>query len=272
MTAITAITAQNTVAVTSGASRPGEDDRGSDEGRGRDIGVDAVKSGMLGTEETIEAVGHGPKSSSIPGYRWLIDPVMVARVRCPSCLEPGERVGRSLERLFRAPPWSLRTSRSERTIHHRRPAPTTPTISPASSTRSARRIVVLTGGHRTEAVDLFYDGTTVVEIPGERHPLTGPRMAPAAHTPASWLPAWPGEDDPLDRGQWPRRLMASGRSPRDWREIGRGAGPGRPCSPRDRNRPESPRQPSLARTGPRTESLGTGEHGFGKSAGALSEG
>ncbi len=35
------------------------------------------------------------------------------------------------------------------------------------------RIVVLTGGHRAQAVDLFLDSETpeqIVEIPGERHP------------------------------------------------------------------------------------------------------
>jgi hydroxymethylpyrimidine/phosphomethylpyrimidine kinase len=30
------------------------------------------------------------------------------------------------------------------------------------------RAVVLTGGHREEAVDLFFDGDRLVEIPGER--------------------------------------------------------------------------------------------------------
>jgi hydroxymethylpyrimidine/phosphomethylpyrimidine kinase len=32
------------------------------------------------------------------------------------------------------------------------------------------RIVVVTGGHREQAIDIFYDGSEVVEIPGERYP------------------------------------------------------------------------------------------------------
>ena len=31
-------------------------------------------------------------------------------------------------------------------------------------------IVVVTGGHREEAADLFFDGTTFTAIPGPRHP------------------------------------------------------------------------------------------------------
>ena len=32
------------------------------------------------------------------------------------------------------------------------------------------RCVVVTGGHREQAVDVFFDGETLVEIPGERYP------------------------------------------------------------------------------------------------------
>src|ERR1700750_574412 len=56
MTAITAITAQNTVAVTGVWPLPGEAIRAQVEAIAEDIGVDAVKIGMLGTAATIEAV------------------------------------------------------------------------------------------------------------------------------------------------------------------------------------------------------------------------
>src|SRR4029079_15719093 len=32
------------------------------------------------------------------------------------------------------------------------------------------KVVVVTGGHRDDVVDTFYDGEQLVEIPGERHP------------------------------------------------------------------------------------------------------
>src|SRR5438105_7002135 len=58
MTAITAITSQNTVAVTGVLAVPPETIVGQVRAVVEDIGVDAVKIGMLGTVETIEAVGH----------------------------------------------------------------------------------------------------------------------------------------------------------------------------------------------------------------------
>src|SRR5215212_1476602 len=58
MTAITAITAQNTVAVTGVWPLPPDAIRAQVEAVADDIGVDAVKIGMLGTTETIEAVTH----------------------------------------------------------------------------------------------------------------------------------------------------------------------------------------------------------------------
>ena len=58
MTAITAITAQNTTAVTGVWPLPGEAIIAQVRAVVEDIGVDAVKIGMLGTEETIDAVGR----------------------------------------------------------------------------------------------------------------------------------------------------------------------------------------------------------------------
>src|SRR3954454_20792641 len=57
MTAITAITAQNTVGVTAVHAIPPDIIIAQVRTVASDIGVDAVKIGMLGTVETIEAVG-----------------------------------------------------------------------------------------------------------------------------------------------------------------------------------------------------------------------
>jgi hydroxymethylpyrimidine/phosphomethylpyrimidine kinase len=95
-------------------------------------------------------------------------------------------------------------------------------------------IVVLTGGHRTEAVDLFYDGTTVVEIPGERHPDGAAHGSGCTHSSilAARL-AW--GDDPLTAAR-AAKLMASRAIAEGLREIGRGAGPVDVLAA-DRNRP-----------------------------------
>src|SRR5918997_2467491 len=58
MTAITAITAQNTLAVTAVHPVPGDVIVEQVSAVAEDIGVDAVKIGMLGTTETIEAVNR----------------------------------------------------------------------------------------------------------------------------------------------------------------------------------------------------------------------
>src|SRR3954451_9826728 len=77
MTAITALTAQNTVGVTAIHAVPGEFIVEQVRAVAADIGVDAVKIGMLGTADTVravrEALGHIEDGVPI-----VIDPVMVA--------------------------------------------------------------------------------------------------------------------------------------------------------------------------------------------------
>src|SRR5437763_7927491 len=76
MTAITAITAQNTVAVTGIYPLPPEAIVAQVRAVADDIGVDAVKIGMLGTVETIEAVAAA--LDLVPDAPVVLDPVMVA--------------------------------------------------------------------------------------------------------------------------------------------------------------------------------------------------
>src|SRR3954447_1708880 len=163
MTAITAITAQNTVAVTGVWPIPPEAIVEQVRAVADDIGVDAVKIGMLGTVETIEAVGRA--LDLIPDAPVVLDPVMVA--------ESGARL------LDEDAQEALRTRLVPRA------AVVTPNVPEARALAGAEEAaggeelaralkalgpgaVVLTGGHREEAVDLFFDGDRLVEIPGER--------------------------------------------------------------------------------------------------------
>src|SRR6185437_372425 len=77
MTAITAITAQNTVGVTAVHPIPPEIIIAQVRAVAEDIGVDAVKIGMLGDRATIEAVARAiqelPDATPV-----VLDPVMVA--------------------------------------------------------------------------------------------------------------------------------------------------------------------------------------------------
>jgi hydroxymethylpyrimidine/phosphomethylpyrimidine kinase len=164
MTAVTAITAQNTVAVTAVHPIPGEVIVEQVRAVAEDIGVDAVKIGMLGTRETIEAVGEA--LDLVGDAPVVLDPVMVA--------ESGARL------LDEDAQEALRTRLLPRA------AVVTPNLPEArvlvgggeedgaeELVRAVHalgpRAVVLTGGHREQATDLFFDGDRLVEIPGERY-------------------------------------------------------------------------------------------------------
>ena len=76
MTAITAITAQNTLGVQSVMPVPAEMVIAQIDSVASDIGVDAVKIGMIGSAETAHAVAD--RLEAMPGIPIVFDPVMVA--------------------------------------------------------------------------------------------------------------------------------------------------------------------------------------------------
>jgi hydroxymethylpyrimidine/phosphomethylpyrimidine kinase len=136
MTAITAITAQNTVGVTAVHPVPGDVIVEQVRAVVDDIGVDAVKIGMLGSVATIEAVGEA--LDLVGDAPVVLDPVMIS--------ESGARL---LEEDARK---ALRTQLVPRA------AVVTPNVPEA-------RVLA----RREEATDLFFDGDRLVEIPGERY-------------------------------------------------------------------------------------------------------
>jgi hydroxymethylpyrimidine/phosphomethylpyrimidine kinase len=165
MTAITAITAQNTAAVTAVYPLPPEAIVEQVRAVVEDIGVDAVKIGMLGTVEAIEAVD---RALDLAGAALVVlDPVMVA--------ESGARL---LDE-------GARDALRDRLVP--RAAVVTPNLPEArylagagehdAAEELARAVhalgpgaVVVTGGHREEATDLFFDGERLVTLEGPRHP------------------------------------------------------------------------------------------------------
>ena len=80
MTAITAITAQNTVGVDAIEAISPEMILAQVRAVARDIGVDAVKVGMLGSTETIDAVAEALAElrAGDPALPIVVDPVMVS--------------------------------------------------------------------------------------------------------------------------------------------------------------------------------------------------
>jgi hydroxymethylpyrimidine/phosphomethylpyrimidine kinase len=171
MTAITAITAQSTVAVDGVWPVAPEAIVAQVRAVADDIGVDAVKIGMLGSAETIAAVDEA--LDLLPGVPIVLDPVMVAESGA-ALLDP--EAGTALrERLLpRATVVTPNVDEARALVGGGEPA--RPGAAPADFEQLARevhrlgpRAVVVTGGHRDEATDVFFDGTAVVSIPGERY-------------------------------------------------------------------------------------------------------
>jgi hydroxymethylpyrimidine/phosphomethylpyrimidine kinase len=217
MTAITAITAQNTVAVTGVYPLSAEAIVEQVRAVADDIGVDAVKIGMLGTAETIEAVNTA--LDLVPGAPIVIDPVMVAE--SGGRLLDEDAVGALRELLV------PRATVVTPNVPEARILAGDDQAEPADLARAIHALgpkaVVVTGGHRDQAVDTFFDGDRLVEIPGERHPDGAAHGSGCTHSSA--LAAW------LARGATPleaareAKTLASGAIRDGLRDIGSGAGP-----------------------------------------------
>ncbi len=165
MTAITAVTAQNTVAVTGVYPLPPQAIVEQVRAVAEDIGVDAVKTGMLGDWATIEAV---QRALDLVGEAPLVvDPVMVAESGARLLDEDAEEALRSL--LSRAA--VVTPNLAEAAVLARLPAGTDPARLARAVHELGPAAVVVTGGHREEqANDVFYDGERLEAIAGPRHP------------------------------------------------------------------------------------------------------
>src|SRR4051812_21134560 len=173
MTAITAVTSQNTVAVEGVAAVPQDAIVGQVKAVLDDIGVDAVKIGMLGSVATVDAVRTA--LSLLPaGTPVVLDPVMVAESGA-HLLEPGARA--ALVDLL-----PLATVVTPNLAEARALVETASLEVPADDFDQARLAksvhalgpthVVVTGGHGSGdvVVDVFLDRETEVAIEGPRQP------------------------------------------------------------------------------------------------------
>jgi hydroxymethylpyrimidine/phosphomethylpyrimidine kinase len=219
MTAITALTAQNTVSVTRVHPVPEAFIVEQVRAVAEDIGVDAVKIGMLGTAGIVAAVDEALDLLE-PGTPVVIDPVMVsesgavlldgaARVALVDTLLPratvitpnlpearvlaGEGAPGDIEDLARA-------------LHDLGPD-----------------VVVITGGHREDAIDVLFDGDGIHPIPGERHPDGAAHGSGCTHSSALAAHLALGYS-PLQAARAARAIAAA--AVRDGlRGLGQGAGP-----------------------------------------------
>ena len=187
MTAITALTAQNTVGVDAILAVPPEIIEAQVRAVASDIGVDAVKIGMLGTADTVRAVRAALEAlEGDPPI--VIDPVMVSEsgavllddearaaivgelLPLATVITPNLPEARVLAGEAAAPPGgeargddgeARRDDGEARRDDSEQLARALHALGPAN--------VVVTGGHREEATDVFFDGDEIHLIPGERH-------------------------------------------------------------------------------------------------------
>jgi hydroxymethylpyrimidine/phosphomethylpyrimidine kinase len=164
--AITAITAQNTLGVTAVHEVPPAIVAAQIDAVVTDIGADAVKTGMIANSEIIRVVAAKIREHGLSTL--VVDPVMIATsgdrllaeeavealrselvplasVVTPNLPEAGVLVGREVASL-------AEMHEAARTI-----------------VGMGARSVVVKGGHLNgDAIDIFYDGDRFVELPGRR--------------------------------------------------------------------------------------------------------
>jgi len=218
MTAVTAITAQSTVGVSAVEAVSPRTIVAQVRAVAEDIGVDAVKVGMLGSAATVDAVvealgltGEAPV---------VVDPVMVAESGAV-LLDPAAR--RALvERLL-----PLATVVTPNLPEARE---LTGAGEGAGQEELARAVValgpsaaVVTGGHSDQLVDVFFDGSQAVPIDGERHPDGAAHGSGCTHSSA--LAAFLARGEPPLSAATRAREVASAAVAAGLREIGAGVGP-----------------------------------------------
>ncbi len=217
-TAITAITAQNTITVSAVETVSPAMIVAQVRAVVSDIGVDAVKVGMLGGVETIHAVIEALELLPA-GTPVVLDPVMVA--------ESGVRLldsgAEDALRTLVVPRASVVTPN----VPEARVLARDERLEGESLVRAVHALgsqaVVLTGGHRDEATDLFYDGERLVAMPGERFPDGAAHGSGCTHSSTLAARLALG-DEPLAAARAAK--LAAAAAVRDGlRELGAGPGP-----------------------------------------------
>jgi hydroxymethylpyrimidine/phosphomethylpyrimidine kinase len=223
MTAITALTAQSTVGVTGVHPVPPEFVIEQVRTVAEDIGVDAVKIGMLGTPEIVAAVREA-LGLLAPGTPVVLDPVMVAESGAV-LLDSDARVA-IVEQLLPLATVITPNLPEARVLAGSGDAARSGDDAEALARRLhalGPRVVVVTGGHRDEATDVFFDGERIELIPGERHPDGAAHGSGCTHASALAAHLALGHT-PLEAARAARRI--AGEAVRDGlRELGAGPGP-----------------------------------------------
>jgi hydroxymethylpyrimidine/phosphomethylpyrimidine kinase len=219
MTAITALTAQNTVGVTGVHAVPAPFIVEQVRAVAGDIGVDAVKIGMLGTAETVAAVDAALDLLE-PGTPVVIDPVMVAE---SGAVLLDDEARRALIEALLPRATVITPNLPEARVLAGAGAPQDVEELARALHALGPDVVVVTGGHREEATDVLFDGDGIHLIPGERHPDGAAHGSGCTHSSALAANLALGRS-PLQAARAARAIAAA--AVRDGlRGLGRGPGP-----------------------------------------------
>jgi hydroxymethylpyrimidine/phosphomethylpyrimidine kinase len=174
MSAIVALTAQNTTAVTAVHELPPDFVVAQLDAVFGDIGVDAAKTGMLHSRVIIETVAAYLADHPVP---LVVDPVMVASSGARLLRE--DAVDALVTLLF--PLATVITPNLQEAIALVGDLGSREELAAALHRRGAPAVIV-TGGHGERPVDLLFDGGRYVEIIVERHPVAATHGAGCTHS------------------------------------------------------------------------------------------
>jgi hydroxymethylpyrimidine/phosphomethylpyrimidine kinase len=215
MSAIVALTAQNTVGVTAVHEAPPDFIHAQLDAVFSDLGVDAAKTGVLFSRASIDVVADFLDNHPVP---LVVDPVMLAS--SGARLLQDDAVATLVARLF-----PLATV-------------VTPNLNEAealagrlgSRSELAEQIhalgaatVIVTGGHGPEPVDHFFDGARHVEIPVDRHDVRATHGAGCTHS--ATLAAELAKGQPLEDAARRAAAVASAAVRNGLAGLGSGDGP-----------------------------------------------
>jgi hydroxymethylpyrimidine/phosphomethylpyrimidine kinase len=215
--AIVALTAQNTHEVVSVETLPRQFILDQVRVVVEDIGVDAIKIGMLFDEPTIEAVAEALESTGDAPV--VVDPVMVAESGAVLLRPDAKRA--LIERIL------PRAAVVTPNLAEARELTGLPEASPEELARELLGLgpaaAVVTGGHTDDGADRFFDGTNFESIEGPRYPGAASHGSGCTHSSA--LAARLALGDTLLEAARAARQIASEAVAHGLRDLGSGAGP-----------------------------------------------
>lgn len=216
--AIVALTAQNTHEVISVETLPRQFILDQVRAVATDMGVDAVKIGMLFDEPTIAAVDEALEL--VGEAPVVLDPVMVAESGAVLLMPEAKQA--LIERIV-----PRATVVTPNLAEARELTGLGPDSSPEDLARAVRAlgpdVAVVTGGHLDDGVDRFFDGQELAEIEGPRHPGGASHGSGCTHSSALAARLALG-DTPIEAARRARAIAAEAVA-NGLREIGSGAGP-----------------------------------------------